>query len=798
MKILISLVQMRPGYSGGIASYVTNLAYYLANNVPEIDIHLIETFFNHKYFCDIPDDKCTRHLLRKPYRYREETIELISNIKPDIVFYPAAGGDPLFESEAVKFVVCIADLQHLAYPGFFSKQAIFNRNKAFKETVDLAHHVITLSKHAKSSICSAYGLSDEEVSVVSPALDKSYFTEQAVISKNELIEKYAVPDDYIFYPANFWQHKNHANLFKALKILNDDGMNVNLVMTGDLFNENSELELLIKDLDINNHIFILGYLTIDEVSSLIKHAKILVFPSLFEGFGIPVLEAFANHTPLCCSNVTSLPEVAGEAAIFFDPHSPDEIAAALKKLYSDDDLCKRLVSAGDKQLENFNYDKSSQALYEVFQTLVESKKAEVSTDVHHVNPLVTIITPSYNQGEYIEDTIKSVLSQSYENIEYIVMDGGSDDGTVDILKKYSDKLKWISEPDNGQTDAINKGLKSSNGDYFCYLNSDDTLEKDAIKNMLLFLESHPEYTMVYGDADYIDKSGDVISAYQVFDWHFDTLKGHCFICQPATMWRKQTITDYGYFDDSLNYIMDYEYWLRIADKGGSIGYLPEKLASSRLYNETKTLSGRAEIFREIFEISDRMFGVASVQWHKAYADYLVFEKYNYLKIKKKTVFSQLLIAAILVIRKPSYFSNVVINKLKNMKALIRHKLIEFLNKYGILGALGSSQRPVSGVYADGWVSNCMVIDYAEKKVMKEVIIEGDSHENQTLTIEVDGDSVKKDIGIGGFSIRLPVFSGHVQDVAVISDIAANTSDREQAYILTYTNLFTDLDVAWKI
>ena len=272
--------------------------------------------------------------------------------------------------------------------------------------------------------------------------------------------------------------------------------------------------------------------------------------------------------------------------------------------------------------------------------------------VLHDKPLVTIVTPSLNQGEFIEETIKSVLCQTYNDIEYIVMDGGSVDNTIKILEKYAKNIIWVSEPDQGQTDAINKGLKRSAGEYFCYLNSDDTLEKDAIKDMVTYLETHPESSLVYGDADYIDENSDVITTYDTYEWNFKKLKERCFICQPATLLRKKTIEDFGYFDESLHYIMDYEYWLRIAKNGGVISYLPKKLANSRLYENTKTMSCRGKVFDEVFAVTGEMFGETSYQWYKAYALYLATEKLGYLKLAPDSVVTKIVGGAILLLLSP--------------------------------------------------------------------------------------------------------------------------------------------------
>jgi glycosyltransferase involved in cell wall biosynthesis len=240
--------------------------------------------------------------------------------------------------------------------------------------------------------------------------------------------------------------------------------------------------------------------------------------------------------------------------------------------------------------------------------------ARASSD--HRQPLVSIVTPSYNQGRFLQRTIESVLRQTYSRIEYLVIDGGSKDESVDILKSYGDRFHWISERDRGQTDAINKGFARSHGDIRAYLNSDDVLAPDAVAQVVTHFQNNPACDLLYGRADYIDEADRVIGTYATADYTFDRLMQDCCICQPAAFWRSRIAQHVGEFDDCLHYAMDYDYWLRIARAGGGIEHFPEMLASSRLYPQTKTLSARRAIYREIFQVCRRHGGYV----HKHYFD----------------------------------------------------------------------------------------------------------------------------------------------------------------------------------
>ena len=181
-------------------------------------------------------------------------------------------------------------------------------------------------------------------------------------------------------------------------------------------------------------------------------------------------------------------------------------------------------------------------------------------------PLVTIVTPSYNHRPFIKETIESVLNQTYPNVEYIIIDGASQDGTVDIIRSYEDRVAyWVSEPDQGQTDAINKGFSIAKGEIIAWLNSDDTLLPLAVEEAVAFLSEHPKVGLVYGDAHYIDKDSRMIGDFPAAQTSLAQLRrGYVHIPQQASFFRKTLWDQVGPLDPSFYFAMDYDLWVRLA------------------------------------------------------------------------------------------------------------------------------------------------------------------------------------------------------------------------------------------
>jgi glycosyltransferase involved in cell wall biosynthesis len=235
---------------------------------------------------------------------------------------------------------------------------------------------------------------------------------------------------------------------------------------------------------------------------------------------------------------------------------------------------------------------------------------------------VSIVTPSYNQGQFIERTLQSVAIQTGAEIEHVVFDGGSSDNTVQILKAFTPPVRWVSKRDKGQTDAVNQGIQATDGEIIGWLNSDDIYYPGAVARVVAYFAAHPEIDVVYGMADHIDREDHAFEAYPTEPWNIERLLETCFICQPALFFRRRVVEQHGLLNESLNYCMDYEYWLRLGKAGVRFGYLEEKLAGSRLYADTKTLGARVRVHKEINDMLKNHLGRVPDRWLFNYAHVL--------------------------------------------------------------------------------------------------------------------------------------------------------------------------------
>ena len=235
-------------------------------------------------------------------------------------------------------------------------------------------------------------------------------------------------------------------------------------------------------------------------------------------------------------------------------------------------------------------------------------------------PLVSVVTPTFNAGRFLAESIESVLGQDYPNIEYLVVDSHSTDETQNILRKYAGRLRTIRTDRLGPSSAIHTGLSQARGSILAWLNADDKYEPDAVRSAVAAFLEHPNTDIVYGDACWIDHDGVVIRPYPTLPFESSVLERDCFISQPASFFRASAYRDCA-LDPSLPVSFDYDLWIRLTKHGRNFKYVPLHLASSRMHRECLTLSHRKEVFDVTMALLKKHYGYIPLSWIFGYLSY---------------------------------------------------------------------------------------------------------------------------------------------------------------------------------
>ena len=237
-------------------------------------------------------------------------------------------------------------------------------------------------------------------------------------------------------------------------------------------------------------------------------------------------------------------------------------------------------------------------------------------------PLVTIVTPCWNAAKFIERTIESVLAQRYPHLEYLVMDAGSTDGTLDIIERYRGRLHCVSEPDRGAADAINRGFERARGSIVAWLSADDTYFPDAVETAIEAFHRSPQAAVVYGGGVWTDEGNSVLGRYPTVN-PFDpaALERECCICQPAAFIRRECWEKVGGLNPALQLAFDYDLWIRLSRKYPFTA-ISQCLAASRMHPANKSLGQKRRMYEENIQVLRRELGYVPVNWVYGYLAYL--------------------------------------------------------------------------------------------------------------------------------------------------------------------------------
>jgi glycosyltransferase involved in cell wall biosynthesis len=269
----------------------------------------------------------------------------------------------------VPAILTVADVQHEYHPEFFDREELEARQALFRPSIERALHVIAISEFTRRTILDKYGIAGEKVSVVPLGVDARFFTPVSPTRIAAVRRKHELPEDYCIYPANLWPHKNHLRLLDAWRELAAE-KRPHLVLTGAQTRLHTPLRESIEENGLTHHVSWLGFVDAADLPALLAGARLMVFPSLFEGFGMPVVEAMAAQCPVACAQATALPEVAGEAALFFDPLRTDSIAGAVDRLWNDAELRERLRPAGKAQARRWTWQRTALETLKLYRQMI--------------------------------------------------------------------------------------------------------------------------------------------------------------------------------------------------------------------------------------------------------------------------------------------------------------------------------------------------------------------------------------------------------------------------------------------
>jgi glycosyltransferase involved in cell wall biosynthesis len=360
LRIGINFTGLIPGKIGGMEKYMRGLVEY----VPRISrSHELYVFLRPETMDEIAESEGVQRVCVKkvpqPDAKTSEIHRAVAKLGVDVWFSPLLILDPL--TLDIPSLYCVPDLQHEYYPEFFSQDVLDWREKYFRQSAELADGILTISEYSKETIIKNYAVPEEKVHVT--WLDcPTYFTPEKALEHEELVKKeFGLPKSFIVYPANLWAHKNHLTLIKALERYDEFyGDPPTLVLTGYKSDAHQQVLEAIKGSRVADKIRFLGYVSGEMMPAIYGSAKCLVFPSMFEGFGIPLIEAMRTGCPIIAANNTTMREIAGDAALYFNTMDHIELAVLIRFVMEKPELRGFLIENGLRRAELFSFERCVQ------------------------------------------------------------------------------------------------------------------------------------------------------------------------------------------------------------------------------------------------------------------------------------------------------------------------------------------------------------------------------------------------------------------------------------------------------
>lgn len=728
MRIDVNLRQYYKGKIGGMENYLRNVLAGLTQHDLRIWVH--EEEVEHvREFAPHADIRGITH---------ERGLQTIEDAVRaggfDLYYCPLLVLEPLVVEQPS--AVMMPDVQHEFFPEFFDAGVLQWRRQTYGPTALNCDVLFTLSEHAKATIVEKFRVNPDKIRVIHLDADAEFKRPLPAVPTAAFLAL-RLPERYLYFPANFWPHKNHGNVLQALRQVLDGGAgDLHLVLSGSPA-DFGRVEKEIDRLGLRHAVRMLGYVDKALIPEIYQHALALLFATKFEGFGIPLLEAFYCGCPAITSNSGSCVEVAGDAAVLVDPLDPASIAAGVLRVAGDAALRAELVAKGTERVKQFSWKKAVDLTEQAFTEITRPDYRRHSPIQVESWPVIGIVTPTYNMAHFLEETIESVLSQDYPHVDYVVMDAGSKDGSVEILRKYGDRFRWASEKDRGQADAVNKGYHATTGEIFTFLNSDDTYLPGALSAIAKHFKANPGIGLIYGEAYHVKLNGEIIAPYPTQPFDLRTLNNQCYICQPAAFMLREAFANAGMMNVDMHFALDYELWIRIAKQYG-VRKVDEFLATSRMHMDNKTLSKRRLVYQEILSTVKAQFQYAPYEWINGYACYLLDRKDQYFDRSKPSMASYALSLALGMYHNPG-------------------QRRRFLAEWQEMTGLG---RKFTGRWEDGWISGLWRSDQTVPEDAAQLVLAGKHWAPGGplfLTVKLNGKTVvREELASGAYALRAPV------------------------------------------
>jgi len=378
MRIGLNAVDFFPGEMGGIETYFRDLLHHLQRVDRRNDYTIlcvkprsnefplfISSFRVREYgFARHSPPWLVRVALRRMLGM-DLLGPMIGRLSLDVIHHPFSVARP--RVRGIPSVVTFWDMQHEFYPEFFPRKELERRRRVYRTSAEESTRIIVAAEFTRRCLAQRYGIDERKIDLVPIGCGPAFRVLDDPAGVDAVREKYGLTKPFLFYPAATWPHKNHRNLLAALGILMErDRFDGELVLTGIAKEGHSALLGEAKRPGLSEIVRVLGYVPYDDLPGLYNLARLLVFPSLFEGFGIPVLEAMACGCPVVCSDVTSLPEILGDAGLTFDPESPEDIAVKIRSAWEDGERRGRMRAAGLARARRFSWEDAARKTMETY------------------------------------------------------------------------------------------------------------------------------------------------------------------------------------------------------------------------------------------------------------------------------------------------------------------------------------------------------------------------------------------------------------------------------------------------